>query len=150
MKIRRLLKKFHYGEKGFTLIELLVVVAILGILAAVVIPNVMSMMGEGTVQAANTEADDIEIAVLAAMVENDIYELTDGGIIGPGRTNTSVIGAPPDSVDISTYVDANINGSPEAEYTLGTDAHIVSADPTGGKWSALTFTEYEGWSEVTP
>ncbi len=33
--MKKLMKRFHYGEKGFTLIELLIVVAVLGILAAV-------------------------------------------------------------------------------------------------------------------
>ena len=136
MKIGRLLKKFHYGEKGFTLIELLVVVAILGILAAVVIPNVMGMMGEGTVQSANTEAHNVEIAVLAAMVDGNVYALTDGGTVGPGSTATTT----PD-----VGVDDFYTGSLEAVYTLDNAGHIVSATPVStGKWSALTYNEDVG------
>ena len=63
------------GEKGFTLIELLIVVAILGVLAAVVIPNVGRFIGRGETEAAATELTNIQTAVIAMMTDNQLSEL---------------------------------------------------------------------------
>ena len=63
------------GEKGFTLIELLIVVAILGVLAAVVIPNVGRFIGRGEDEAADTEFSNVQSAVVAMMVDNQLSTL---------------------------------------------------------------------------
>ena len=63
------------GEKGFTLIELLIVVAILGVLAAVVIPNVGRFIGRGEEEAAETEFANIQTAVVAMMVDNELSSI---------------------------------------------------------------------------
>ena len=63
------------GEKGFTLIELLIVVAILGVLAAVVIPNVGRFIGRGEDEAADTEFSNVQSAVVAMMTDNSLQTL---------------------------------------------------------------------------
>jgi len=70
------------GEKGFTLIELLIVVAILGVLAAVVIPNVGRFIGRGETEAADTEFSNVQTAVVSMMVDNGLSELPSGYVDG--------------------------------------------------------------------
>ncbi|MDV2989084.1 MAG: type II secretion system protein [Dehalogenimonas sp.] len=59
-------------QSGFTLIEILVVVAILGVIGAFAIPNILSFMGRGDVSAAKTEQHNLTVAASAAKyaVEN--------------------------------------------------------------------------------
>ncbi|MCX7911810.1 MAG: type II secretion system GspH family protein [Dehalococcoidales bacterium] len=72
------LRKFRYGEAGFTLIELLVVVAILGVLAAVAVPNVGRFINKGKSEARETELHNIQTAMMAMLAESITKELEGG------------------------------------------------------------------------
>jgi type IV pilus assembly protein PilA len=69
-KMRKYFKKLN--QKGFTLVELLIVVAILGVLAAVVVPNVVGLAGKGQDEAAKTELSNIQTAMDIMMATNHL------------------------------------------------------------------------------
>jgi prepilin-type N-terminal cleavage/methylation domain-containing protein len=85
------------GEKGFTLIELLIVVAILGVLAAVVIPNVSRFIGRGQTEASATELSNIQAAVTAMMTDNNLKTLPNAVAVA-----TSNMSAFPDATSACT------------------------------------------------
>jgi type IV pilus assembly protein PilA len=100
------------GEKGFTLIELLIVVAILGVLAAVVIPNVGRFIGRGEQEAKDTELSNMQSAVVAMMVDNGLSAL-------------------PTPVTLSTN---DMNLFPDTSATAAAGAGAKDKDPDGDNY----------------
>ncbi len=67
-------------QRGFTLIEIMVVVIILGILAAIVVPNVMDKPEEGRKVKAMQDIRALESALNMYKLDNFAYPTTDQGL----------------------------------------------------------------------
>jgi type IV pilus assembly protein PilA len=61
------------SKKGFTLIELLIVVAIIGILAAIAIPQFAAYRARGYNSAANSDIKNIKTTLEAYYTDNQYY-----------------------------------------------------------------------------
>ena len=68
------------GQRGFTLIEIMVVVIILGILAAIVAPNVIGRVGDAQIAAAKQDLRGIENALKFYRLDNFSYPTTEQGL----------------------------------------------------------------------
>ena len=67
------MSRFRKGSKGFTLIELLIVVAIIGILAAIAIPNLLTAMQRSKQKRTMADIRSIATAWEAYAVDNNTY-----------------------------------------------------------------------------
>ena len=96
-----MLRYFHKNAKGFTLIELLIVVAIIGILAAIAIPNLLNAQRRAKISRA--AADTKTIVTQTQLYFNDKNAFPTG-LPAPGLTTLQGAGYVSSVVDPFTTV----------------------------------------------
>ena len=119
------MKMMHRGEKGLTLIELLIVIAILGIIAAVIIPTIAGFMVSGRIAAANDELANVRTAALGyyAGIGQNQWPATSGNLSDTGY----------------------LSGTLKAAYTFDVNGWIVAGDPSieGGWGTTIVFDDFD-------
>ena len=72
--------------KGFTLLELMIVVAIIGILAAIAIPNFLNFKDKATRGTVTSNCETIRAALNAYAADDEANSFPDGALNGQGWT----------------------------------------------------------------
>ena len=72
--------KMNRSQNGFTLIEIMVVVVILGVLSALIVPNIIGRPDEARAAAARLDVQQIGSQMDMYRLDNGIYPSTDQGI----------------------------------------------------------------------
>jgi len=104
------------NTKGFTLIELMIVVVIIGILAAIAIPNFISMQDRAKEGSVKANMHTVQLAIEDFAVQNDgTYPVVDAGVVAncPGGVY------PNNPFDTSVVMTMDWTGVPVAKGNVG-------------------------------
>lgn len=141
--------------KGFTLIELIVVIAIIGVLAAILVPSMIGYVGQSKLSTANANAKLVytNTATYATKCEVAGFPLTSGCTISSATSLqlssgevVSAVTAPsatPSAGDLTNAL-KSLMGSESPSAGVFTVTISSAGTPSSSKWSKSTSDLYIG------
>ncbi|MGO1502963.1 MAG: pilin [Marinobacter sp.] len=134
----------NHAQKGFTLIELMIVVAIIGILAAVAIPQYQNYIAKSQVTRVMQESGAIKTAVEACINDGRLTVGDGAGQCDPGATGSNLITGSSQITGVTVptgtgvpQLPASLTSASTIVATFGNNAAAVLQDTTP---ATLTWT----------
>ncbi|MEX1298378.1 MAG: type IV pilin-like G/H family protein [Desulfotignum sp.] len=125
------MNKMLKNKKGFTLIELMIVVAIIGILAAIAIPNFMNYQCKARQSEAKSNLGAIRVAQETYMAENNTYaaDIANLSWETKGETEYTYSITSADSTSFTAQATAaNFKGADTDTWTIDQDGDLQNTE----------------------
>ena len=132
-----------FNKKGFTLVELMIVVAIIGILAAIAIPNFVAMQYRAKRAEVPSNVDGIKTAQLAydAAFDTFIQEIAEKPDASPGKAQRPWVGGSSGGfLTLGWGPDGQVRGSYKVQSTSTTDFLVTGTCDVDGDTTNSQFT----------